>query len=245
MKFKPWQETLSSSRSLFKVLPSSLSPPGPKGYCWVGVAQWRCSIRVALLFRQCSSCTRQQLQAGVAKAPGSCPTLLQREAQPPQQLIHTKKRAWPFLFNLRIFPRRCLAVAIPFFGRLPFVAWLLTGGGFEAGLLVGWRGTEKEGSPAGRSGLTLPLFIWHMPAATPEFCAQFPLRRPVPLLSIQFLLCTFWLASDEPSFLMHFWFLFRSWGLNLEVLSICLIQEEVLKSCSSVFTWYPHSTGLS
>lgn len=119
MKFKPWQETLSSSRSLFKVLPSSLSPPGPKGYCWVGVAQWRCSIRVALLFRQCSSCTRQQLQAGVAKAPGSCPTLLQREAQPPQQLIHTKKRAWPFLFNLRIFPRRCLAVAIPFFGRLP------------------------------------------------------------------------------------------------------------------------------
>ena len=31
MKFKPWQETLSSSRSLFKVLPSFfLSPPGPK-----------------------------------------------------------------------------------------------------------------------------------------------------------------------------------------------------------------------
>lgn len=64
-------------------------------------------------------------------------TGLQEEERTQEQLRHTKKRAWPFLFNLRIFPRRCLAVAIPFFGRLPFVAWLLIGGGFDAGLLVG------------------------------------------------------------------------------------------------------------
>lgn len=49
MKFKPWQETRFSSRPPFKVLPSS-SPTRSKGYCWVGVAQWECSIR-SLLFR--------------------------------------------------------------------------------------------------------------------------------------------------------------------------------------------------
>ena len=93
---------------------------------------------------------------------------------------------------------------------LPFVAWLLIGGGFDAGLLVGWRGTEKEVSPTGLSGLILPLLSWHAPDIKLELCVYFAFWRLEPLLSTQFLLCTFWLISDETSFLMHFWPLFRS-----------------------------------
>ena len=93
---------------------------------------------------------------------------------------------------------------------LPFVAWLLIGGGFDAGLLVGWRGTEKEVSPIGLSGLILPLLSWHAPDIKLELCVYFAFWRLEPLLSTQFLLCTFWLISDETSFLMHFWPLFRS-----------------------------------
>lgn len=94
--------------------------------------------------------------------------------------------------------------------KLPFVAWLLIGGGFDAGLLVGWRGTEKGVSPTDPSGLILPLLIWHAPETKLEFCIYFPLWGLEPLLSTEFLLCTFWLISDEPSFLMHFWPLLRS-----------------------------------
>lgn len=102
------------------------------------IAEWVWHSENAASGSFCSSgsvlyCTRTTGAPG-ARTPE---TGLQREEWPQQQLRHTKKRAWPFLFNLRIFPRRCLAVAIPFFGRLPFVAWLLIGGGFDAGLLVG------------------------------------------------------------------------------------------------------------
>ena len=93
---------------------------------------------------------------------------------------------------------------------LPFVAWLLIGGGFDAGLLVGWRGTEKEVSPTGLSGLILPLLSWHAPDIKLELCVYFAFWRLEPLLSTEFLLCTLWLISDETSFLMHFWPLFRS-----------------------------------
>lgn len=188
MKFKPWQETFSSSRSLFKVLPSFfLSPTRSKTV----IAEWVWHSENAASGSFCSSgsvlyCTCKLLRAGAQRelqAP-TPPKLvrLQREERPPQQLRHTKKRAWPFLFNLRIFPRRCLAVAIPFFGRLPFVAWLLIGGGLDAGLFVGWRGTEKEVSPTGLSGLTLPLFIWHTPEIKLEFCVYFPFCGLEPLL---------------------------------------------------------------
>lgn len=241
MKFKPWQETPSSSRSPFKVLPSFfLSPTRSQWLLLSGCGTVKMQHQVHFVLQAVfSTCT--------AEAPGSRTpeTGLQREEWLPQQLRHTKKRAWPFLFNLRIFPRRCLAVAIPFFGRLPFVAWLLIGGGFDAGLLVGWRGTEKEVSASGLSGLPLSLLIWHGPESELEFCMYFPVWGLEPLLSTEFLLCIFWLISDDPSFLMHFWPLLRSWRLNLEVVSNCLIQEELLKSWSSVLTWYPHSTGLS
>lgn len=117
MKFKPWRETLSSSRSPFKVLPSfSLSPTRSKTV----IAEWVWHSENAASGSFCSSGS-VLYRTRTAEAPGSrtLKTGLQREDWPQWQLRHTKKRAWPFLFNLRIFPRRCLAVAIPFFGRLP------------------------------------------------------------------------------------------------------------------------------
>lgn len=57
---------------------------------------------------------------------------------------HTNTRLC--LLSFRIFPSRCLAVAIPFLGRLPLVAWLLTGGGLGACLLDGCSGGDIEGS---------------------------------------------------------------------------------------------------
>lgn len=125
MKFKPWRrrDPFSSSRSLFKVLPSFfLSHQVQTGYCWVGVAQWKCSIGFILFFRQCSLLYMQTASRRVsARAPGSLRPKngLWGEVRPQQQHHHTKKRAWPFRFSFRIFPRRCLAVAIPFLGRLP------------------------------------------------------------------------------------------------------------------------------
>lgn len=243
MKFKPWRrrDPFSSSRSLFKVLPSFfLSHQVQTGYCWVGVAQWKCSIGFILFFRQCSLLYMQTASRRVsARAPGSLRPKngLRGEGRSQQQRHHTKKRAWPFRFSFRIFPRRCLAVAIPFLGRLPFVAWLLIGGGFDAGLLVGCRGTEKEDSPADLSGLTAS-------ETKPELCRYFPLCRPEPLLSTELLLCSFGQLSDTPSFRTHFWPLPGSWRLNL-VAESCLAQEGLLTSGSSVLTGYPHCTGLS
>lgn len=68
-------------------------------------------------------CTCKLLRAGARRgAPGSrasATSLSPKGRAAAAAARHTKKRAWPFLFNFRIFPRRCLAVAIPFFGRLP------------------------------------------------------------------------------------------------------------------------------
>lgn len=89
------------------------------------IAEWVWHSENAASGSFCSSgsvlyCTCKLLGWGAAKLQAPAPEPgLRREEWPQPQLRHTKKRAWPFLFNLRIFPRRCLAVAIPFFGRLP------------------------------------------------------------------------------------------------------------------------------
>lgn len=134
------RDPFSSSRSLFKVLPSFfLSPTRSKGLLLSGCGTVKMQHQVHSVLPAVFLLYTQMFQAGGG---GSSRLLhpktgLQSEEWLQQWLCHTKKRAWPFLFNLRIFPRRCLAVAIPFLGRLPFVAWLLIGGGFDAGLLVG------------------------------------------------------------------------------------------------------------
>lgn len=123
MKFKPWQETLFSPRSPFKVLPSFfLSPTRSRRLLLSGCGTVKMQHQVHSVLRAIFLLYTQTAPGrSTAGAPGSCTpkTGLRRKGWLLQQFHHTKKRAWPFLFNLRIFPRRCLAVAIPFFGRLP------------------------------------------------------------------------------------------------------------------------------
>lgn len=188
MKFKPWQETFSSSRSLFKVLPSFfLSPTRSKTV----IAEWVWHSENAASGSFCSSgsvlyCTCKLLRAGAQRelqAP-TPPKLvrLQREERPPQQLRHTKKRAWPFLFNLRIFPRRCLAVAIPFFGRLPRRhqhQFKSEDHSWQTHLQT-WRESDRESKPFGCSGgrVTMELCPFKPPGSSAERERPTSLRLP-------------------------------------------------------------------
>lgn len=152
MKFKPWQETLFSSRSPFKVLPSFiLSPTRSKGLLLSGCGTVKMQHQVHSVLGQYSYCTRRLLQArGQRELQASAP----QDWSPKGRMASTaapshKETCMAISVQLQDLPKTLFGCCHSFFWTLTFCCLVADRGWIWCRSLGGvkghWKGSFTNG----------------------------------------------------------------------------------------------------